>query len=169
MGRVTIPSWLTTTDAPHLRCGTVHYKDLECLLGASLRVLALELGITKFKSRLMIYAMCQMPPGANLYILRFLTIIINNNQPHNHRCTGIKDEKSSVDCSCLAPSKWLAHGLLSSLLNHHTCGSSQSCTFLECSTTLRTWLLVSLMIPLLLLQLTHWDCCCMYVANTWGP
>lgn len=47
---------------------------------ASLRVLALELGIAKFKPKPMIYLMCQMPPEANVYVsVSYLLLIIISN------------------------------------------------------------------------------------------
>lgn len=141
-GRTVIPSWPNTTGAPRLRYGTVYYQGLAWSLCARVRVLALQLGISKFKCRLMSYLMWQVSPEANLcvsasslllMIIRTATTAaalssriarIQQTAHVWHSTSGCR----IVYCHCC----W----------SHYRCGSLESCAPLEYSTAPRTWVLV---------------------------
>lgn len=102
------------------RCTTP--KVWNCVLLGSIMVTMYQFKSTGFGAR-----HCQvqiqvhdLPDVARATRYKFVCFsflsVINNNQYHNSSRTHIKDNQSSIDCMCLALNKWLAHGLLSLLL-----------------------------------------------------
>lgn len=130
-GKVTIPSWLNRTRVLHLKFGTVHYLDL-------------ELGISKFKCRLAIYLMCQVPPGANSCVSVSHLLLIITRTPAAAMAPSLRAVRfqpaSARGCCAVYCRCW----------SHHRGASPQSCPLWNPLLDLRTWLLAPSMAPILL-------------------